>query len=256
MKRWAGAAVLAMSAAATVAPAAAATEAVTTHAAAVPHPSTPTLRMDGGSGGGSGGNDGGDGGGGRSYATPAPTPCPYDYPFNASLLGQTFFLNDNCYRPFFSSSTSLYRTTVVHRPSWSFRLAGGGPPGVHPEVPLCRERYILHFRRGWAAPFIVHALPTSDRGLIQLPGDPNSLNSDDLDRLCPRNQPRVTYHPWGESRGKFLAALRVMTDGSRAIAAAACDGADDDPTYAENPRLTEVVHLLHTTGYLYNGCKA
>lgn len=246
MSRWAGRVGLAVTlmAAAFVAPVAAATaEAVT---AGVPPPGTPTLRT----------GDGGDGGGGDglAYASPSPTPCPNDYPFNASLLGQTFFLSDNCYRPFFSSSTSLYRTTIVHRPSWSFRLAGGEPPGVDPEVPLCRERYIFHFRRGWAAPFIVHALPTSDRALIQLPGDPNGLNSDDLERLCPRNQPRETYHPWGVTRGEFLAALRVMTDGSRDIAAAACDG--DDPTYAENPRLTEVVHFLHTIGYLYNGCKA
>lgn len=242
MNRWAARAALAVAAMAAAA-AAAAAEAT----AGVTPPTTPALRMSGGDGGGDGA---------RSYGSPAPTPCPYDYPFNASLIGQTYYLGDNCYRVFFSSSTSMYRTTIVHRPSWSFRLAGSGPPSVDPAVPLCRERYILHFRRGWQAPFIVHALPTSDRDLIQLPGDPNSLNSDDLERLCPKNQPRETYYAWGETRGKFLAALRVMTDGSRAIAAATCDGADDDTTYAENPRLTEVVHFLQTISYLYNGCKA
>lgn len=245
MNRWAGRAALAV---ATIAAATAVTtvaaEAVT---AGVPPPTTPTLRMGGG--GGSGGD------GGRSYASPAPTPCPYDYPFNASLVGQTYYLADSCYRAFFSSSTSMYRTTIVHRPPWSFRLAGMVPPSVDPAVPLCRERYILHYRRGWQAPFIVHALPTSDRKLIQLPGDPNSLSSADLDRFCPKNQPRETYYAWGETRGKFLAALRVMIDGSRAIVAATCDGSDDDTTYAENPRLTEVVHFLQTIGYLYNGCK-
>lgn len=244
MNRWTSRAALAVSALAAIASAAAA-EVVT---AEVPPRGAPTLRTDGRTDGGVGG--------GRSYASPSPTPCPYNYPFNASLVGRTLFLSDNCYRPFFSSSTSMYRTSIVHRPPWSFRLAGGGPPAVDPEVPLCRERYILHYRRGWKAPFIVHALPTSDRALIKLPGDPNTLRSDDLERLCPKNQPRETYHPWGATRSKFLAALRVMTDGSRDIAAATCDGAEDDPSYKENPRLTEVVHFLQTIGYLYNGCRA
>ncbi|GAB0490723.1 hypothetical protein MMPV_001960 [Pyropia vietnamensis] len=244
MNRWTSHMALAVAALATVASVVTAEVAT----AGVPPLGAPTLRTEGG-------RDGG-GGSGRSYASPSPTPCPYDYPFNASLVGKTLFLSDNCYRPFFSSSTSMYRTTIVHRPSWSFRLAGNRPPAVDPEVPLCRERYILHYRRGWQAPFIVHALPTSDRALIQLPGDSNTLRSDDLERQCPKNQPRETYHPWGATRSKFLAALRVMTDGSRAIADATCESAEDDPTYRENPRLTEVVHFLQTIGYLYNGCSA
>lgn len=128
------------------------------------------------------------------------TTCKTMVPFSPALIGKTFRMVDDCYRPSAIEKVSIFKEMFVYWP-W------------HGSPDPCPARYVVQIRNPPRPPMITY-LPSPDNYEPII----NAYNTN-RDAVCARIQRRARRRMFvnGESRLQFIQAVREIAEGLKRI---------------------------------------